>query len=167
MKNFNSFLKKLLDKPSTKTVFSIQGKKKKIKAMARFTTVNYQGDEYIKIVFDDRSFMLILPKEREIYYADRIVGHVKDITDKMIGKKKTIQYKGKKYRLDNKDDYQFCLQLYLGTPFDIEGECRFSDYFPVKGPKEFLSLGWLSYNGERADINPKIIGLEEIEIVKK
>lgn len=167
MENFNLFLKKLLDKPSTKTIFSIQGKKKKIEAMARFTTVNYGGDEYIKIVFDDHSFMLILPKEQEIYYADRIIGQIKDITDEMIGNKTMIQYQGKKYRLGNKDDYQFCLQLYVGTPFDIEGECRFSDYFPVKGSKEFLSLGWLSHTGKRADINPKIISLKQIEIVKK
>lgn len=167
MKSFDSFLKKLLEKPSTKTTLLVKGEKKKIKGMARFTTKNYHGDEYIKIVFNDHSFMLILLNEKEVYYADGIVGRAEGITDEMIGKKKTIQYKGKEYKLDNKDDYQFCLQLYVGTPFDIEGECKFSDYFPVKGPKEFLSLGWLSYTGERADINPKIIDLDEVEIVKR
>lgn len=166
MRDFNSFLKKLLKKPSTGIALSVKGKKKKVKAMARFTTVNYPGDEYIKIVFDDHSFMLVLLKEKEVYYADKIVGFAKGISDVVIDREKFIKYKGKQYKLGNKDDYQFCLELYVGSPLDIEGECRFSDYFPARGPKEFLSLGWLSYTGERADINPRIISLKKVEIIR-
>lgn len=165
MKNFKAFYRKLLDNPSTKTTLLIKGERKKIKAMARFTTVNYPKDQYIKIVFDDHSFLLVLPGEKEIYYSDKIVGQAKGIADRVIGKKKIIYYKGKEYELGNKNDYQFCLQLHVGKPLEIEGECRFSDYFPVKGPKEFLSLGWLSYTGKRADINPQIIDLKDVEII--
>lgn len=164
MESFNIFLQKLLKNPSQKTVVTVKGKKKKIKAMARYTSVNYRGDEYIKIVFDDHSFMLVIPSCEEIYYAPSVIGRTKEISGQAIGRKKIIHHRGKTYRLDNKDDYQFRLQLYVGTPFDIEGECRFSDYLPIRGPKEFLSLGWLSYNGERADINPQILSLKEVKM---
>ena len=113
------------------------------------------------------SFLLILINDHKLYYSDEHIIRNTGINDEIIGKKEIIQYKGKKYKLDNKDDYQFCLQLYVGSPSDIEGECRFSDYFPIKGPKEFLSLGWISHTRKRADINPKIIDQEEVEIVKK
>lgn len=53
----------------------------------------------------------------------------------------------------------------MGGFGDVEGECKFSDYFPLEREKEFLSLGWLSFNGRRADINPKIISLDEVEVV--
>lgn len=141
MRKFNDFLKKLLEKPSIKTILLIKGKKKRIKAMARYTTVNYAGDEYIKTIFDDHSFMLIIPKEQEIYYAESILGRAGRIDDEIIGKDQIIVYKGKKYELGNPNDYQFRLQLYVGTPLEIEGEVRFSDYFPIEGQKEFLSLG--------------------------
>ena len=164
MNNFGVFLQRLLKNPSQETIICVGGKKKKIKAMARYTSVNYRGDEYIKIVFDDHSLMLVIPSAKEIYYAAGVIGRAKGIPDQAIGRKEIIHHRGKTYRLDNKNDYQFRLQLYVGTPLDIEGECRFSDYLPIEGPKEFLSLGWLSYNGKRADINPQIISHKEIEI---
>lgn len=165
MKDFDLFVTELLKNPSNKTKLLIKGKRKKIKAMVRLTTKNYPDDEYIKIVFDDHSFLLILLKDQELYYSDEYIIDIPKITDEMIGKKKIIEYKGKQYKLGNKDDYQFCLQVYVGRPTEIEGECRFSDYFPIKGPKEFLSLGWFSYNGKRGDINPKIISLHDVKIV--
>ena len=156
---------KLLDNPSAKTTLEIGGKDKQIKAMARFRTVNYLDDEYIKIIFDDHSFMLVLINDQELYYSDKYSIDIPEVTDEMIGEVKTIKYKGKVYELGNKDDYQFCQQKYVGGLLDIEGECRFSDYFPTEGPKEFLSLGWLAYNGKRADINPQIIDLKEVKVV--
>jgi len=168
MKNFDEFLKKLLNKPSKKTILKINGKEKIVKAMVRLTSKNYLKDngEYIKIIFTDGSFLLIISADKEIYYADKIIGDVKTIKDEQIGRDKIIEYKNKKYKLGNKNDYQFVLELLVGSPLEIEGECRFSDYFPISGQKEFLSLGWLSMNGERADINPMIISIKEVEIVK-
>lgn len=165
MNNFNQFLQELLDHPSSKTTLRIYGEQKKIRGLARFSTANYPNDEYIKIVFEDHSFVLILPKEQEVYYADKVLEKAKGITDEMIGRDKGLKFNGKTYELGNKNDYQFCLQLYVGTPKDIEGECRFSDYFPTEGPKEFLSLGWLSHTGERADIRCQIIDLTDIDII--
>jgi len=48
-----------------------------------------------------------------------------------IGREKLITFRGKQYKLGNRDDYQFVKQLVFGSPLDIEGECRFSDYFPI------------------------------------
>jgi hypothetical protein len=165
MKNFQEFLNKLLSSPSSKTKFSIRGELKRLKGMARFRTVNMPNDEYIKITFFDGSFLLIMPNDEEIYYADEVVEHIKEIKDKDIGTKKLISYKGKEYQLENRDDYQFVINRHVGSHNDIEGEARFSDYFPTSGPQEFLSLGWLSYTGKRADINPVIIDLSEVELL--
>jgi len=136
--------------------------------MVRLTSKNYFPDnnEYIKMLFDDGSFLLVLKNEEELYYANNVLGKIEEISDEDIGKKELIYFNGKEYKLDNKDDYQFVLDLIKGNPYEIEGECRFSDYSPVDGTKEFLSLGWLSYNGERADINPKFLEQSKVEIVE-
>lgn len=164
MKNFTDFVKRLLQNPSINTTLLISGKKKKIKGMARFATINYPYDEYIKIVFTDYSFLFIVLKEKEFYYSEEYIIET-GVLDKEIGNKEIIKFSGKTYKLGNKDDYQFCLQLYVGSPLDIEGECRFSDYFPTSGKKEYLSLGWILRTGKRADINAKIISLKEVKIV--
>jgi len=101
MKGFDPFLKKLLKNPSPETTFLIKGKRKKIKAMARFTTKNYPRDEYTKIVFNDHSFLLILLKEKELYYSDKYVIDIPEITDEIIGKKEIVEFNGKKYKLGN------------------------------------------------------------------
>lgn len=41
---------------------------------------------------------------------------------------------------------------------------RFSDYFPTNGNKEFLSLGWIVKTGKRADVNPKLIPNESVDL---
>ena len=130
-----------------------------------FDIENYPVVEYIKISFDDHSFLLVMIDDKELYYADRVIGHIKKIKDKEIGTKKFITYKGRKYKLDNKNDYQYVIRRYVGSYKDIEGEAYFSDYFPVAGPKEFLSLGWLSRTRKRADINPLIIDISEVDIL--
>ena len=167
MDNFDIFLTELLKNLSPKTKISIDGNIKNIKAMAHLTTKNYlkTNGDYYKIIFIDNSFMLIIPNDKEIYYADKIIGKIESVTDDMIGNIKVLEYDGKTYELGNKDDYQFVLQLLIGNPYDIEGECRFSDYFPTTGPKEFLSLGWLTRTNERADINCKIINIDKIKII--
>ncbi len=142
----------------------IEGKIKTIKASILLCSKNYLDMEYIKTIFTDESFLLVMMNDREIYYADDVVGHIQEISDSAIGNVKEIIYQNRRYELGNANDYQFVKQLYIGSPLDIEGECRFSDYFPTSGPKEFLSLGWLVRTGERADVNPKLIDLSEIEI---
>lgn len=165
MENFKDFLSTLLENPSAETTLSIKGTSKKVKALVKLTSKNYLEGEYIKIIFDDHSFLLIIPVDEELYFADDVVGKASGIIDEMIGQEILI-YKGKEYKIGNKDDYQFVKRLYVGTPLDIEGECKFSDYFPTSGPKEFLSLGWLSYTGERADINPVILDNKDVVLLK-
>lgn len=164
MKSFETFLKQLLSNPSEKTEIKINGSSSKIAGMARFTSVNYAGVEYIKITFKDHSHLLVIPSEKELYWTNKPLGKAHGITNKLIGKTKVV-FKGKTFYLDNKNDYQFCLQLYVGKPHeDIEGECSFSDYVS-EDSNEMLSLGFLSYNGKRADVLVKKIGPEEVEII--
>lgn len=165
--DFDIFLAQLLKNPSLNTKLLINGDEKSIKAMIHLTTKNYleNNGDYYKIIFTDGSFMLIIPNDKEIYFSNKIIGKIESISDEMIGNVDTIEYNGKIYKLGNKNDYQFVLKLLVGSPLDIEGECYFSDYFPTTGPKEFLSLGWLTRNKERADINCQIISLDKIKII--
>lgn len=165
MTDFDSFYNKITDNPSTNTRVVINGKEKTIKGMVLLTTKNNPSDQYIKIVFNDGSFLLVMIQDKEFYYADKLIGNIAVIKDEDIGKLEKIGYEGKIYELGNRDDYQYVLRRYVGGPKDVEGEARFSDYFPVEGPKEFLSLGWLAETGERADINCKIVDIKSIEIL--
>ncbi|MFC1649294.1 hypothetical protein ACFL2C_01095 [Patescibacteria group bacterium] len=168
MQSFKSFYRKIMDNPTKKTILKIGDEKKTIKSMIHLTSKNYlgEGGDYIKIYFKEDGYLLIIPGEKEVYFSNKIQGRMPGITDEMVGKKKFLTFNGKKYKLANKDDYQFVLKLIVGSPLEIEGECRFSDYFPVEGPHEFLSLGWLTYSGKRADLHCKIIDPNEIEFVK-
>ena len=134
--------------------------------MVRLTSKNYlkDGGEYIKIKFTDGSFLLAVKNNEEFYFANSIIEHIQEIPDEDIGKTDILKYKNKEYKLENKDDYQYVLGLIVGTPLEIEGECRFSDYFPTEGSKEFLSLGWLSETGKRADINPVYIDTAGVQL---
>jgi len=167
MNSFDEFLNKLLLQPSTETHIQINGHNKTIKAMIHLTTKNYikQNGDYYKILFDDGSFLLIMPADKELFYANKIIGHIKEISNSQIGNDEYLIYNNKKYHLENMNDYQYVLELLVGKPNEIEGECRFSDYFPVSGPKEFLSLGWLMASGERADINCQIIDVNNVKIL--
>lgn len=163
--NFKNFLDSLLSK--TKDVsFEIKWKKKKIKWMASYFTLNYWNEGYIKLKFEDKSFLLILPDQEEIYYSDNYRVNTW-ISDFEIGKVKFIEYNWKKYKLWNKNDYQYVSNLYIGTIKDIEWEVEFSDYFPVDWSKEFLSLWFEKFSWERADINPILIDLNEIKLIIK
>lgn len=157
MKSFDEFITKLFIGPTTDTQISINGKSKTIKAMSRLTSINYLEGEYIKIYFKEDGYLLIIPQDKEIYFSDTLQNKIEGIADDMIGRDEIIHYQDRDFKLGNKDDYQFVKQLIVGGPLDIEGECRFSDYFPTTGPKAFLSLGWLSYNHERADLYCEII----------
>lgn len=164
MNNFDEFLNKLLDNPSLGMVISVKGKRHFLKAMAQYYSKNYPDIEYIKIIFTDGAFMLIIISEEEIYYANQFLEVANGISDEMIGNDRLV-FNGKEYRLVNKDDYQFVRQLYVGSNLEIEGECRFSDYFPIeKGKKEFFSLGWLSYNGKRADLWSELVDVHVIVV---
>lgn len=163
MESFDLFLKQLLKNPSKNTIIKIRGERKRIKGMAKFTSVNYKGEEYIKIMFTDHSHLLVIPSEQKLYFTEKPLVRAVGVSDEMIGRK-NLKYKGKKYNLDNKNDYQFCLQLYVGKPNeDIEGECKFSDYIS-EDSSELLSLGWLSANNKRADVLVKKINLFDVSI---
>jgi hypothetical protein len=165
MRSFDEFMTKLFDHPSTKTTFTINGKTKTIKAMSRLTSKNYLEGEYIKIYFKEDGYLLIIPQDKEIYFSDTLQNKIDGIADSIIGNEETIHYQGRDFKLGNKDDYQFVKELIVGSPLDIEGECRFSDYFPTTGLKAFLSLGWLTYTNERADLYCEIIDPKNIVIV--
>lgn len=160
---FKSFTQTLLSNPKTVRLV-INGKKKSIRAFIRLTSINLPKNEYWKIRFTDGSYMLIMIADQEIYYSDQYVFWAKEIKDNQIGRDKKLEFRGKDFQLGNKDDYQFVKELVYGSPLDIEGECRFSDYFPVAGEKEFLSLGWLARTGKRADIYCKILDLSDVSI---
>ena len=164
MESFSEFLEQLLVDFETIAI-KIGDDEKTIMAMARYGSLNLD-DEYIKIAFDDDSFMFVVPGEEEIYFTDEgVIGESEGIADEQIGRDEVIVYKGKKYKLENKDDYQYVVQRYLGGFEDIEGEVRFSDYVP-EDEDEFLSLGWYVYDNKRGDVNPKLIDLEDIEIIE-
>lgn len=165
MKNFDAIYEKVISGANSETKFVVKGKQVFPKGVVLLTTRNMPDNPYIKIAFDDGSFLLLMINDKEIYYADCLVGHIQSIQDEEIGNSRTLEYEGKTYELGNKDDYQYVIQRFLGGPKDIEGEARFSDYFPVAGPNEFLSLGWLSETGERADIHCKLIDPKEINIL--
>ena len=167
MDQFDTFLENILKNPSTETIFSVNGNKKVLKGLVYLTSKNYftLNSFYYKLFFQDGSFLLIIPSEKEVYYSDHTESKISSIKDEDIGIKDVIIYNQKEYHLENKDDYQFVLKLIVGSPLEIEGECKFSDYYPVSGPKEMLSLGWLSKNGQRADINCQIIDLSNVKII--
>ncbi len=164
MKSFDDFLQKLLSKSAGDIELKIKGIEKKIKGMCRYTSNNYDF-EYIKIVFEDHSHLIIVPSEKDIAYADGVLGEAEGISDEMIGNKE-VNYKGKKYVLDNGDDYQFVLNHLVGVPGkDIEGEVRFSDYIGVDDDSEVLSLGWIVSTGKRADVLARGIDISDVEVV--
>lgn len=166
MKSFEEFLVKLLDKPSTETVIKVRGKEKKIKGMAKFTSKNMNGEHYFKLSFVDGSNMVVSPSSQEIYVGDGGPEKAQGIGDELIGRVEALSYEGRKYQLDNKDDYQYCLELLVGRPgIDIEGECRFSDYVTKDEPVSILSLGWLSDTNKRADVLVTKIDISEVEVL--
>ena len=163
MINFENFLKEIKNK---NVFFKIYGKNKQILSMAQYRTKNLGNHEYIKILFDDKSFLLVLLKEKLLMYNKKLVSHIKNIKDKDIGNKKLIIYKNKKYKLINKKDHQQVKKLLLGNFSELEDEVFFSDYEPKDGSIELLSLGWLAKNNQRADIHVKELKIENIEIIK-
>jgi hypothetical protein len=163
--DFDTFLRKLLDNPSTQTTLRIEGQEKKIKGMARFTTSNLKGQEYFKLNLKDSTAMVISPSTQEIFVGSSL-GHLTQISDDEIGIKEDITYNNHLYHLDNKDDYQYCLQVYVGNPGkDIEGECRFSDYISNQDGVFMLSLGWLMDTGNRADVAAQLVDTAEVQVI--
>lgn len=163
MVQFDKIFSQLIHNPHVGMDVIIHGKNKKLNAMIRLSAKNYLMGEYIKAMFQDGSYILIIPQDKEIYYSHKY-RTATGIPDKSIGKDEIVEFEGKKYKLGNKDDYQYVLELMVGSPLDIEGECRFSDYFLIEGEKEILSLGWITQTGKRADIHCKLIDLTEIQV---
>lgn len=164
MKKFNQLVDKLLSDSAKDLALKIRGKSKKIKGMSLFSSENYDF-EYIKVAFDDHSHLIVVPVEKELAYADGVLGKAEGIEDEMIGKE-MVEYDGRKFKLDNGDDYQFVLKHLMGVPGkDIEGEVRFSDYVGVDNEDEVLSLGWIVKTGGRADVLAVGLDISEVELV--
>ncbi len=90
------------------------------------------------------------------------MGQEDGIRDEVIGVQEVINFNGKDYKLENKDDFQYTVHLYKGGPDTIEGEVTFCDYVPTNGESEILSLGWTMRDGQRADINCQEINIADI-----
>jgi len=162
MINFKDLLNKIKNKNLS---FQIYGKNKQILSMAQYRSKNLGDHEYIKILFDDKSFLLVLLKEKLLMYSDNIIGCIKNIKNQDIGEKKSIIYQNKKYKLVNKNDHQQVKKLLFGDFSELEEEVFFSDYEPEDGSIEFLSLGWLAKNNQRSDIHVKELKIEDIETI--
>src|SRR6185369_15034507 len=119
---------------------TINGKTKSIAGFAEFRTVNMGDDGYFKITFEDHSFLLLIPSQNILMFTDEGTPYYMEILDEEIGVKKELLFRGKKYILDNANDYQYVVRLIKGDYKVIEGEVRFSDYVLAKGDNELLSL---------------------------
>lgn len=166
MPSFEEFFNKLTTNPSTNTTIVVNGEAKKIKALSRLTSINYQPEigDYYKLVLNDESLLIIVPQDKLIQYAKKELGKAEGIEDSDIGKEEIV-YKNKKYKLVNGNDYQFVLQKIVGGLLDMEGECKFSDYVNIDNSDDFLSVGWLSYNNHRADVNAFTISIDNLKII--
>ena len=162
MISFEKFLKEI----KNKNIFlKIYGKDKEILSMAQYRSKNLGDNEYIKVLFTDKSFLLISIKEKLLMYSDKIIGHIKTVNDQDIGEKEIITYKNKKYKLVNKKDYQQVTELLFGDFSELEEEVFFSDYEAIDGSNEILSLGWLAKNNQRADIHVKELKIKDVNFV--
>ncbi len=160
---FDQLLKAILNKPSSIKI-KIHNKNTTIKGMSRYTSKNSYSDEYIKIALSDKSQLIVILPAKELFYAPKPIKRIKIITDKEIGKKTIVEFNNFKFRLVNRNDYQYCLEHYVGRAGkNIEGECRFSDYVSSDG-NQMLSLGWLSDTGKRADVYAVRLNLTDILI---
>jgi hypothetical protein len=167
MSNFKEFVTRLLNISPDKPFLVIEGVTKKIIGMSRYATKNMPDGEYIKIVFEDHSLLLIIISDQEIYYADKPLGRIEYISDDMVTTTVKLQFLGKEYEVVNQNDYQYVLQKYIGGVNDIEGECSFSDFAPVDGSKAMLSLGIISATGQRADVYCELIALSDITVTSQ
>lgn len=152
----------LITNPNQKV--SIKGKLKDIVGFAEFRSINLPEDNYFKMTFEDHSALCIIPGQNLMLYTEEPPTPFTEIADEDIGNKKELEFHGKKYILDNPHDYQYVVRLIKGDYNSIEGEVKFSDYVPEDGASELLSLGWIVRTGERADVNPKELKINDVEI---
>lgn len=152
----------LINNPEQKVI--IKGKTKEIIGFAEFRTINLGEDGYFKIIFDDHSFLFIVPGDDLLFYTDEAPTAFSQISDDEIGNVEELTFRGTKYRLDNAHDYQYVVRLIKGDYQSIEGEVKFSDYIPLDNSNEILSLGWIVRTGERADVNPKVVDISDIKL---
>lgn len=162
MTNFKDLLKEIKNK---KLFFQIYGKPKQILSMAQYRSKNLGDHEYIKILFNDKSFLVVSLKEKSLMYSDKLIGHIKNIRNQDIGELETIVYQNKRYKLINKKDHQQVKKLLFGDFSELEDEVFFSDYEAEDGSAELLSLGWLAKNNQRADMHVKELKLENINSI--
>ncbi|PIR60936.1 MAG: hypothetical protein COU68_02135, partial [Candidatus Pacebacteria bacterium CG10_big_fil_rev_8_21_14_0_10_45_6] len=119
-------LSALLEDPNRK--ISIRGKQKEIVGFAEFRTVNLGDDGYFKVIFDDHSFLFIVPSENLLLYTDEAPAPFDEIVDGDIGNVQKLSFRGREYKIENAHDYQYVVKLIKGDYRNIEGEVSFSDY---------------------------------------
>lgn len=164
MKDVSSLIDFVSKQAKSESRLTIEDQIKSIKSVVQLTAKNYLEGIYTKVFFKEDGYLLIIPQDNLVYYSPIIQKHLTEIPDEDIGTKEIISFGGKDYKLINKDDYQFVLHVFVGTPYDGESEVRFSDYIPVDGSNEILSLGWMCWSGKRADLHCKVIDISEISI---
>ncbi len=92
----------------------IDGKPRKIIALAHYRTDNLGDSEYLKATFADGSFLLVLLKDQTLMFTEKVLHHIPEIADEQIGVAEELTYNGEKFKLVNKNDYQFVLRWYFG-----------------------------------------------------
>lgn len=155
MNNFDDFYGRLVSGQIARVSF--EGKEFKVLGVARYSSNNYP-DEYIKVLFENEFVLVVSPASREISFGE-FLGQVSAIRDEQIGNVETVDFNGKTYKLENRKDHQTRLELLVGGPDSVEGDCDFSDYYAKDG--DCLSLGWFP-GGERADVHTRTILVSDL-----
>lgn len=153
-------MQKLIDTCITNESITIAGMQYSILGMAKYASANYPDDSYYKLSLNDHSGILIIPGQNRIYRS-KTIGKIPDISDAMVGTN-SITFESKEYSVVNANDYQFVLEIHIGLPKEVEGECKFSDYESIDPSRDMISLGWISFTGKRADVHATIIDRNSI-----
>jgi hypothetical protein len=97
---------------------TVKGVSKNIVGFAEFKTVNLADNGYFKVIFDDHSFLFIVPNDNLILYTDETPAAFSEIRDEEIGNKQELSFRGKEYILDNK-----CIPTFKGYKDFPEAVC--------------------------------------------
>lgn len=146
----SQFVQLLIDRPGQRlrignTVRSVVG-------FAEYRTVHAGSESYYKVACNDHAALCLIPAHNQILFSSDGPARFPDIADSDIGVAAELLFRGKRYKLDNANDYQYVVRLITGDAQTIEGEVRFSDYTAVDAGGGLLSLGLLMRTGERADV---------------
>lgn len=153
-------MKALIDSCVKNKSITIAGVTYQITGMAKYSSAHFPEDLYYKLSLADHSGILIIPGQKQIYRS-KTIGEIAEISDAMVGQN-SVMFENKEYTVVNVNDYQFVIELCIGSPREVEGECKFSDYESTDPSHDMLSLGWMSYTAKRADVHATKVKINTI-----